>query len=355
MTYNIGQPTFAGLEIGDDLQSRYDTAKYATALRRARNVLGRVGGGFYSRPGMTFCAVLRDSTKPGRLVPFQYSLTQSYAMLFEDEELRLIYGGGLVAKPELIITGATNTNPLVVTIPDSGYVVGTDVFFSGVAGMVQINGMILRVLSVVGDAVTFDADATGWGVFTGSTGGVAGGSAGGSGGEPPPPAPGDPLPTYPDEEPDPPIIMCVDAAAYLFSGLRAGRALPGDVLLLLDENGEATHEGLVTANRVSVAARLCLHTLSGITLTVSDTAPIPTLLMDGSIKYVAARRLRGDELVPVQDGDGLRWEPLAQLSHRPPGMVARISAGDGVYAAGDEPGRYIFTHNRKPLDDEEFP
>jgi hypothetical protein len=348
---NLGQPTFAGLELSDDLQSRYDTAKYATALRRARNVLGKIGGGFYSRPGMEYSCTAKDSTKLVRRVPFQFSLTQSYVLEFSNLLMRLIYQGGLVARPELIVTAATNTNPLTVTIPDSGYVAGWDVVFQGIQGMTQLNGRMLRVLSVAGNIVTFDADATSWGVFTGSTGGVAGNSQGGTGGEPPPPSPGDPTPDYPDVDPDPPpVIHCVDVNAILASGLRAGDAKVGDVVLLLDDDGHGTHDGVITAISIKPAPRLLLRSLSGIELTVSDTAPIPVQKPDGSIIYCAARTLRGDEMIAVQDRDGLRWETLVNIRWMPRGEVARISCGDGVYAAGNERGRFIFTHNIKPYD-----
>jgi hypothetical protein len=346
---NLGQPTFAGLELSDDLQSRYDTAKYGTGLRRARNVLGKVGGGFYSRPGLEYTCSAKVHTERQRRIPFQFSLTQSYVLEFSNLRMRLLYNNGLVARPELIITAATNTNPLTVTIPYNGYLVGWDVVFQGVAGMTQINGRMLRVLAVVGDVVTLDADATGWGVFTGSTGGIMGNANGGTGGEPPAPSPGDPTPDYPDVDPDPPpVVRCVDVNAILPGGKRAGDAAVGDVLVLLSEDGSATYSGVVTAISIAPAPRFLLCTLSGIELTVSDTAPIPVQQPDGRIAYVAARRLRGDEMVAVMDADGLRWEVLTKVKWLPRGDVARISCNDGVYAAGNEFGRYVFTHNIKP-------
>lgn len=346
---NLGQPTFAGLELSDDLQSRYDTAKYATGLRRARNVLGKVGGGVTSRTGLEYTCSAKDHTELRRHIPFQFSLTQSYVLEFSNQRMRLLYNNGLVARPELIISAATNTNPLTMTIPFNGYAVGWDVAFINVEGMVEINGRILRILAVVGDLVTFDADATSWGVFTGSGGGIAGNANGGTGGEPPPPSPGDPTPDYPDVDPDPPpVVRCVDVNALLPSGTRAGDVRVGDPLLLLSEDGASTRHGLVTAISIGLAPRLLLRTLSGIELAVSDTAPIPVQQANGRIAYVAARRLRGDEMVPVQDDDGLRWETLTNVTWLPVGEVARISCDDGVYAAGNEPGRFIFTHNIKP-------
>jgi hypothetical protein len=351
---NLGQPTFAGLELSDDLQSRYDTAKYGTGLRRARNVLGKIGGGFYSRPGLEYTCSAKVHTERQRRIPFQFSLTQSYVLEFSNLRMRLLYNNGLVARPELIITAATNTNPLTVTIPYNGYLVGWDVVFQGVEGMTQINGRMLRVLAVAGDLVTLDADATGWGVFTGSTGGIMGNANGGTGGEPPAPSPGDPTPDYPDVDPDPPpVIRCVDVNAFLPGGMRAGDVRVGDLLLLLSEDGRTTLDGIVSAISIGPSRRLRLRTISGVELTVSETAPIPVQKLDGKVAHLAARRLRGDEMVAVHDDGELRWETLENVKWLPPGDVARISCNDGVYAAGNERGRYIFTHNRKP--DEELP
>lgn len=347
--FRTSQPSFSGGEIGPDLEARYDTAKYQTALRKARNCLMSVGGGVYARPGTEAVGEVKDSAYRSWAVPFQFSNTQSYCLEFGQNVMRVIYQGGYVTRPELLITAATNTNPLTMTIPASGYVAGWDVYFTGVEGMTEVNGRILRVLSVVGDVVTLDADATGWGVFTGSGGGVAGDAEGGEGGQPPPPAPDDPTPPYEDQEPPPP--RCVWVHAYLSDTLRAGDARTGDLLILLDEDGSGSHDGVVQANLIASSPLRKLRTISGIVLTVSDTAPIPVQDGAGVITYRPARRLRGDEIVPVQDEDGFRWEALASITSLPSGPVARVSTWDGVYAAGDQPGRYIFTHNLKPIAD----
>jgi hypothetical protein len=207
MAFRAAMPTFAGGEIGKQVRARFDAAKYATALDKARNTLGLLAGGQYNRPGTAYCDQTADMAKASELIPFSFSADQSYALEFGDQVMRAFFNGAPVVKPGLIITAATATNPLTMTIPDSGYVVGSRVYFSGVEGMVQVNGLTLRVTGVVGNVVTFDADASGWSAFTGSGGGVAGNSGGGTGGLPPPPVPGDPeppIPPYPDTDPEPP-------------------------------------------------------------------------------------------------------------------------------------------------------
>lgn len=204
--YRASLNSFAAGEIGRQIRSRWDANKYQTGLDEAKNVLILPSGGVYNRPGLRFCGATQDRTSLARLIPFTFSVGQAYALEFTDQTMRVYYEGGLVLRPELQITAATNTNPLTVTIPDSGYEIGWDVYFvpGSILGMTELNGLTLRVLFVAGDVVTFDADATGWGVFTASTGGVPGGAEGGSGGQPPPPVPGEPDPTPPFEDTVPP-------------------------------------------------------------------------------------------------------------------------------------------------------
>lgn len=204
-------PTFAGGEIGDTLLARSDTAKYRTALRRARNVVILPAGGVTSRPGRLFAAPVHDIDKRARAIPFQFSVDQGYMMELGDHVLRLVTRGGLVLRKELIITAITNASLASVTVDGPhGYLNGWDVVFSGVTGMTEINGKQARILSHDATSFTIDLDTTGYGVFTGATGGVAGGAAGGSGGYPapaPPPAPTDPVDApapFMDNEPQPP-------------------------------------------------------------------------------------------------------------------------------------------------------
>lgn len=187
MAFRADLPTFAGGEIGDDLASRFDTAKYKTALRKARNMLALVGGGVYMRPGMEYAAELHDSSQAGRLIPFQFSLEQGYALVFADQRMNVIYDGGSVLDNELIVTNITNAVNARVTAPNHGWLLGDDVYFTGIEGMVEINGMTARINGVIdADTVRLNLNTSGFGVFTGATGGVAGNVLGGTGGHPPP-------------------------------------------------------------------------------------------------------------------------------------------------------------------------
>lgn len=168
------QPSFAGGEIAPSLHARVDLDKYQTALRTCLNFQVHPHGGVANRPGTQFVAACRDETQAVRLVPFQFSSAQAYVLEFGDEYMRVVANGGMVTEKERLITAITKAANAQVTVASHGYVAGDDIYFGGVTGMTEINGRTFRVVSVVdANNFTIDADSTGWGVFTGATGGTA--------------------------------------------------------------------------------------------------------------------------------------------------------------------------------------
>lgn len=344
MSFRADMNSFVGGEIGRQVRARHDTQKYRSGLDKARNILLLPAGGAYNRPGFRFCSALKDSTAIGRLFPFTFSLNQSYALEFTPGAMRVYYDGGLVLRPELIVTAATNTNPLVVTIPDNGYQVGWEVYFTGQLGMTELNGRTLRITDVDGDDVTFDVDATGWGVWTGSTGGIAGDANGGVGGYPGTPPPD--LPPVVDDDPPPPT--CVWAESWLAPGQMAGAARPGTALRKMFDDGSGSYVGKVDAIYGAYAQGYRARTVSGVVLTMSDTAPVP-VQADGAIRYVQGKALLPGDVVAVEDADGFRWEAVDAVDFVGLIRVAKITTGDGIYGAGDLPGRLLYTHNVKQI------
>lgn len=352
MVFNAG-------EIGRLIRARHDTAKYKGGLYEARNVLLLASGGFYNRPGFRYASVLKDSASLGRLFPFTFSLNQSYALEFTDELMRVYYDGGLVLRPELIVTAATNTNPLTVTVPANGYEIGWDIYFTGQEGMTELNGQTLTITGIAGDVLTFGGvNAIGWGVWTGSTGGVAGDDEGGEGGYVPPPLPGEPDPPLPpvdDDEPPPPT--CVWAESWLGPGLMAGAAVRGSPLRRMREDGSEAYDATADANYVAYAPGYRLTTARG-SLTVSDTAPVPVADPAGEYGFTFVKGMAvvvGDEVPTEALVDGawvFTWEPIMAVDFVGLIRVAKIQAGDGVYGAGDHLDFRMFTHNIRWKPDE---
>jgi len=137
---------------------------------------------------------------------------------------------------------------------------------------------------------------------------------------------------------------CCWSEALLASGGKVGEARAGDPLLMMREDGSAVYEGEVEKTRASEQPCLRVQTESGIRLTCSYGTPM-ALRRGGDVVFIEARDCLEDDLLPVLDDDGFRWEPIAELAEAGVLPVALLSARNGVYGAGDQSGRMIFTHN----------
>lgn len=199
MAFRVGQVNFSKGEIAEELIARIDMDAYHTALRRARNVTILKYGGVTKRPGTRFVAeVYADSGV--RLAPFQFSLTQTYALELGQGYMRPAALGGMVIEDKLTITAITLGATTTIAAAYHAYSVGDQVYFSGVLGTVELNGRIGRV-TAVGDAghFTVDIDSTLFTPFTGDSGGTV------RAGAPPPPPPPPPVPP-PPPPPSPPDV-----------------------------------------------------------------------------------------------------------------------------------------------------
>jgi hypothetical protein len=194
----VGSPNFSKGEISEDLLGRIDVSAYATGLRRARNVVGLKYGGVTKRPGTRLVAEVYDGSSPVRLMPFQFSLTQTYMLEMGQGYMRPAANGGLVVEDRLTITAIQLGVATRITAAFHAYAIGDQVSFEQIAGTVHLNGRIGRV-TAVHDANSFsvDIDSRGFSSFAGDAGGITRVS------DPaPPPAP--PVVTPPPPPPPPP-------------------------------------------------------------------------------------------------------------------------------------------------------
>ncbi len=84
------QTNFTTGEVDPLLKSRIDIKQYYNALDKARNVLIQPQGGLERRPGLQFIKQIDSGGSPAngtRLVPFEFSTTQSYMLLFVHNRL----------------------------------------------------------------------------------------------------------------------------------------------------------------------------------------------------------------------------------------------------------------------------
>jgi len=176
VTERITQVNFAKGELGPQLYGRFDVDTWQSALRKARNVIVMKYGGVTKRPGTRLVGQVINPTEPTRLIPFQFSMTQAYALEMGQGYMAPCALGGRVLANEQPIAGITNTVHAQLTIPYHGLSVGSLVYIDGVIGGMGavLNYRTWTVVSVIdANTVTINADTSTCAVFAGCTGGTA--------------------------------------------------------------------------------------------------------------------------------------------------------------------------------------
>jgi hypothetical protein len=210
---------FSKGEIAEELLSRIDVPSYNAAAKQARNVIILKYGGLQKRPGTQLVAPAYDSAEPVRLLPFQFSITQAYALEFGQAYMRAAANGGLVLETPLTISAITRAFRAQVTIAFHGYSVGDQIYFNDVAGMKEINGQVGTVLTVPdANNVTTNIDTTRYSAFTGDSGGIVNTA-------PPPPPPTPPVVPAPAPAPTPPPVSGGGFIIGVGGGLSGGGRL----------------------------------------------------------------------------------------------------------------------------------
>lgn len=200
--FRSAQPNFSKGVLAPHLHGRFDVDAYQSGVRVGSNVIVLKYGGMTKRPGTHLVAEVLDSSEDNRLFPFQFSLTQTYALEMGQGYMSPCAMGGRLIETELKITGVTNAPNAKVTAAYHGYSVGNRVYVTGVAGGLGdfLNARVWTVMSVIdANNFTIDADTAALAAFTNAEGGETRTSA---------PAPDPVAPVVPDPvpNPDPPVV-----------------------------------------------------------------------------------------------------------------------------------------------------
>ena len=87
---------FTGGELSPRLDGRNDLTKYSSGCKTLENFIVYPHGAAARRPGTTFISEVKTSAKKTRLIPFEFSTTQTYILEFGDQYIRIYKDQGQV-------------------------------------------------------------------------------------------------------------------------------------------------------------------------------------------------------------------------------------------------------------------
>jgi hypothetical protein len=173
----IAQRSFAGGEVAPAIYPRVDTVKYTTGARTLRNMFVKKHGGVSNRPGTSFVAEVRDSSRATRILPFRHTEALTFILELGNLSVRGVQEGTQIRRTAQNITAVTNANPAVLTYAGAdNYANGDEVYVSGIVGPIglYLNGRNFRVANVNAGANTFElnylsgtaVNSTAFGLYT---------------------------------------------------------------------------------------------------------------------------------------------------------------------------------------------
>lgn len=145
MSNNLIQPSFAAGELAPSLYARVDVNKYHVGAALVENFVVDYRGGIFNRPGTEFVGQCKSSDKTVVLIPFQFSVIQTYILEFGNLYMRVIKDGAYVTQTPIAITGITRAAQGVVSTAPQTLAVGDWVFLTGIGGMTELNGKTVIV------------------------------------------------------------------------------------------------------------------------------------------------------------------------------------------------------------------
>ena len=139
--------TFTAGEISPRLEGRVTIEKYREGLSNLTNMIVQPHGGVSRRPGTQFLGEVKDSSSITRLIPFQFKTSDTYALEFGNQYMR-IYRNGLqiLVGSSKAVTSITKANPGVFTANSHGYNNGDEIALVNTGGgMTQLQSRNYRI------------------------------------------------------------------------------------------------------------------------------------------------------------------------------------------------------------------
>ena len=137
--------SFVSGEFSAKLDGRTDFEKYASGCKTLENMLVHPQGAAARRVGTQFISEVKTSSAKTRLIPFEFSTTQTYVLEFGNTYIRMFKDKGQITEGDVTVTAITKADPGVVTANSHGYANGDFVILSSVVGMTEVNGKTFKV------------------------------------------------------------------------------------------------------------------------------------------------------------------------------------------------------------------
>lgn len=144
-------------ELSPRLEGRTDLSKYYSGCRTCENFIVLPQGGIQGRPGTQYIATIKNGvTKKGRVIPFEFSVTQAYILEFTDLAIRfykdggqIVYslltldvapGGGGWSAGETVTGNSSEATCIIVTVTDTTHYIVKHVVGTYTLGEILTNG-----------------------------------------------------------------------------------------------------------------------------------------------------------------------------------------------------------------------
>ncbi|MDP7260902.1 MAG: ubiquitin-activating E1 FCCH domain-containing protein, partial [archaeon] len=136
---------FTAGELSPRLDGRTDLSKYFNGVKTLENMVVHPHGAATRRPGTKFVHEVKTSSAQTRLIPFEFSTTQTYVLELGNAYIRFFKDSGIITEGDKTITAITKADPAVVTSSSHGYSNGDFVIITSVVGMTEVNGKTFKV------------------------------------------------------------------------------------------------------------------------------------------------------------------------------------------------------------------
>ena len=142
---------FTGGELSPRLDGRNDLTKYSSGCATLENFIVYPHGSAARRSGTNFVAEVSSSATKARLMPFEFSTTQTYMLEFSNLKIRVFKDGSSVLEGNKNISAITKANPGVITSNSHGYVTGNEIKIRSIVGMTELNDKRFLVVRIDGN------------------------------------------------------------------------------------------------------------------------------------------------------------------------------------------------------------